>query len=136
MDPRGSWTLLQFYHDFWYMTTYACNDQVLCAFFVHRRDSVGKLRSSLRPALARSALPVLERVVLETLRLRPPAYIVGRCAAAPVTLAGFDLQQGAHAPLAAATAAVVATRRQMRSKQRVLCSRLNGSHCQATERVA
>ncbi len=34
--------------------------------------------------------------MLETLRLRPPAYIVGRCAAAPVTLAGFELQQGVY----------------------------------------
>lgn len=32
-------------------------------------------------------LPYLEAVVLETLRLRPPAYIVGRCASRDLQLA-------------------------------------------------
>ncbi|DBB01015.1 TPA: hypothetical protein ACH3X1_000917 [Trebouxia sp. C0004] len=39
-------------------------------------------------------LPYLEAVVLETLRLRPPAYIVGRCAAEADNLAGFHVQPG------------------------------------------
>lgn len=39
-------------------------------------------------------LPYLEAVVLETLRLRPPAYIVGRCAAEGDDLAGFHIQPG------------------------------------------
>ena len=42
------------------------------------------------------SLRLLESVVLETLRLRPPAYIVGRCASVPVSLKGFQLSQGAH----------------------------------------
>lgn len=41
-------------------------------------------------------LPYLEAVVLETLRLRPPAYIVGRCAAEGDELAGFHVQAGDH----------------------------------------
>lgn len=39
-------------------------------------------------------LPYLEAVVLETLRLRPPAYIVGRCAAEADDLAGYHVQPG------------------------------------------
>ena len=42
------------------------------------------------------SLRLLESVVLETLRLRPPAYIVGRCASVPVSLKGFQLSQGAQ----------------------------------------
>ncbi len=41
-------------------------------------------------------LPYLEAVVLETLRLRPPAYIVGRCAAEADDLAGYHVQPGKH----------------------------------------
>ena len=37
--------------------------------------------------MLRRQLPYLEAVVLETLRLRPPAYMVGRCASRPVSLA-------------------------------------------------
>ena len=36
----------------------------------------------------------LQAVVLETLRLRPPAYIVGRCAAIDVTLGSHQLPKG------------------------------------------
>lgn len=39
-------------------------------------------------------LPYLESVILETLRLRPPAYIVGRCAAEDDNLAGYHVQAG------------------------------------------
>ena len=39
-------------------------------------------------------LPYLESVILETLRLRPPAYIVGRCASQADNLAGFQVQPG------------------------------------------
>ena len=39
-------------------------------------------------------LPLLERVVLESLRLRPPAYMVGRCAAQADVLAGYSVRQG------------------------------------------
>ena len=40
--------------------------------------------------------PYLQAVVLETLRLRPPAYIVGRCAARAVRLGAFSLPAGAQ----------------------------------------
>lgn len=39
-------------------------------------------------------LPYLESVILETLRLRPPAYIVGRCASQADSLAGFQVEPG------------------------------------------
>ncbi|KAL3147617.1 hypothetical protein ABBQ38_014667 [Trebouxia sp. C0009 RCD-2024] len=39
-------------------------------------------------------LPYLESVILETLRLRPPAYIVGRCASQADNLAGFQVEPG------------------------------------------
>ena len=39
-------------------------------------------------------LPFLERVVLESLRLRPPAYMVGRCAAHDDILASYSVRQG------------------------------------------
>ncbi|KAK9903986.1 hypothetical protein WJX75_001915 [Coccomyxa subellipsoidea] len=39
-------------------------------------------------------LRYLQAVVLETLRLRPPAYIVGRCAATDVSLGGHQLPKG------------------------------------------
>ncbi len=41
-----------------------------------------------------SSAPYLQAVVLEALRLRPPAYIVGRCAARAVTLGAFSLPAG------------------------------------------
>ena len=39
-------------------------------------------------------LPLTSAVVLETMRLMPPAYLVGRCAAADVTLGPYRLPQG------------------------------------------
>lgn len=39
-------------------------------------------------------LPYLEAVVLEAMRLSPPAHLVGRCAAEDTHLAGFYLQKG------------------------------------------
>lgn len=39
-------------------------------------------------------LHYLQAVILESLRLRPPAYIVGRCAANDVTLGSHRLPQG------------------------------------------
>jgi cytochrome P450 len=41
-----------------------------------------------------SRMPYLQAVVLETLRLRPPAYIVGRCAAQAAELGAFSLRPG------------------------------------------
>ena len=41
----------------------------------------------------------LQAVVLETLRLRPPAYIVGRCAQRAVQLGAFSLPTGGFCPL-------------------------------------
>jgi cytochrome P450 len=40
-------------------------------------------------------LPYTECVVRETLRLRPPVYVIGREAAAPVELGGFSFRRGA-----------------------------------------
>jgi cytochrome P450 len=40
-------------------------------------------------------LRYLQAVVLESLRLRPPAYIVGRCAARAVRLGPHSLPAGA-----------------------------------------
>lgn len=40
------------------------------------------------------SLPYVEAVVLEALRLYPPAYLVGRCAAQATTLAGYSLPAG------------------------------------------
>lgn len=40
------------------------------------------------------SLRCLEAVVLEAMRLRPPAYIVGRCASQPVSLGSFIISQG------------------------------------------
>ncbi len=42
-------------------------------------------------------LPFLEAVVLEALRLRPPAYLIGRCAARRVELGPYSLPAGARA---------------------------------------
>jgi cytochrome P450 len=39
-------------------------------------------------------MPYLEAVVLEALRLHPPAYMVGRCASRPAQLAGYSLPAG------------------------------------------
>ena len=41
----------------------------------------------------------LQAVVLEALRLRPPAYIVGRCAQRAVQLGAFSLPAGDFRPL-------------------------------------
>ena len=41
------------------------------------------------------SLQYLEAVVLEALRLRPPAYLVGRCAARDVELGPYSLTAGA-----------------------------------------
>lgn len=48
------------------------------------------------PSAANAAsLQYLEAVVLEALRLRPPAYLVGRCAARDVELGPYSLTAGA-----------------------------------------
>mmetsp|Transcript_9019 Transcript_9019/g.22610 ORF Transcript_9019/g.22610 Transcript_9019/m.22610 type:complete len:265 (+) Transcript_9019:61-855(+) len=41
-----------------------------------------------------SRLPYAEAVVLETMRLFPPAYMVGRCCAEDVVVGGFSLAKG------------------------------------------
>ena len=46
------------------------------------------------PGLACRSLTKLEWVLLETLRLKPPAYLVGRCCHRPVQLQGWSLQEG------------------------------------------
>ena len=46
-----------------------------------------------------SSMRYLQAVVLETLRLRPPAYIVGRCAQRAVQLGAFSLPAGESNPL-------------------------------------
>ena len=61
----------------------------LCSVQVLKR-SLGEVDSvfsdpHIQPSVATIGdLPYLEAVVLETLRLRPPAYIVGRCASRDV----------------------------------------------------
>ena len=45
-----------------------------------------------------SSMRYLQAVVLEALRLRPPAYIVGRCAQRPVQLGAFSLPAGGALP--------------------------------------
>lgn len=46
------------------------------------------------PSDARGSLPILEAVVLEALRVMPPAYLVGRCAARDAHVAGYTLPAG------------------------------------------
>ena len=53
----------------------------------------------LRLRVCRS-LKQLEWVALETLRLRPPAYLVGRCCSAPVQLGSHHLPAGEDDSLA------------------------------------
>ena len=43
---------------------------------------------------ARSNLPYLDAVLLETMRVLPPAYMVGRCAKDDVNLGGYDIPKG------------------------------------------
>lgn len=72
------------------------------AFLAHypdvQRAALAEVDSVLQGALPTAAdvtfLPYLEMLVLETLRLRPPAYMVGRCASADVSLQGFQLSRG------------------------------------------
>ena len=40
------------------------------------------------------SLPLIESILLETMRLLPPAYIVGRCAAADAAIAGVTVSAG------------------------------------------
>lgn len=51
-------------------------------------------------------LPVCEAVILETLRLHPPAYMIGRCAAHDTTLPGPDHPGGVYSVPAGTTALV------------------------------
>jgi len=46
-----------------------------------------------RDAIARDA-PLVQRVILETLRLFPPAWLIGRRAIADVTIGGYTLRKG------------------------------------------
>ncbi|KAL4425407.1 hypothetical protein ABPG75_009423 [Micractinium tetrahymenae] len=50
--------------------------------------------SRLLEAADSRRLPFVEAVVLEAMRLSPPAHLVGRCAAADTHLAGYYLQKG------------------------------------------
>jgi cytochrome P450 len=44
----------------------------------------------------RARLPLTERVLLETMRLYPPAYVIPRVCAEPVELGGYRIQPGAE----------------------------------------
>ncbi len=48
-----------------------------------------------RIATAGDALPLLDRIVMESLRLRPPAWAIGRTPIQPDNLDGHDLPEGA-----------------------------------------
>ncbi len=63
----------------------ACSAQVLKRS-LSEVDSVFSDPHVQPTAATVSDLPYLEAVILETLRLRPPAYIVGRCASRDVQL--------------------------------------------------
>lgn len=39
-------------------------------------------------------LPYLEAVLLETMRVLPPAYMIGRCASKDTTLGGYAIPKG------------------------------------------
>lgn len=57
---------------------------------------VGEQLGGEAPSAANvGSLQYLEAVVLEALRLRPPAYLVGRCAARDVELGPYTLAAGA-----------------------------------------
>ena len=76
-----------------------CSQSMYCVSAPPRAPTLGAVRLSLPTC---RQLPYLEAVVLETLRLRPPAYMVGRCASRPVILpaAQGDFQLPAGVPLA------------------------------------
>lgn len=88
---------------------------------------------SLTPDSAQQ-LRYLQAVVLESLRLRPPAYIVGRCAAQSVRLGPHSLPAGLansgrmcrmrmHAPVAMAAAASSLLRIDSCRRCYIACSR-------------
>ena len=58
-------------------------------------DEAHRAPAELASARA-SALPITERVLLETMRLYPPAYVIPRLVAEPVELAGYRLEHGAE----------------------------------------
>ncbi|CAK0782573.1 hypothetical protein CVIRNUC_005785 [Coccomyxa viridis] len=72
-----------------------------CAFLAQHPEVQLRAVEEVQQVAAGALLPAdvngmryLQAVVLETLRLRPPAYIVGRCAQRPVQLGAFSLPAG------------------------------------------
>ena len=51
-------------------------------------------RADLPSAADYARMPYVEATVLETMRLLPPAYMVGRCCAEDVVVGGYDLPEG------------------------------------------
>ncbi|EFN57207.1 hypothetical protein CHLNCDRAFT_51282 [Chlorella variabilis] len=73
-----------------------------CAYLAHHPEAQAAAaaevaaRVGARPLQAADAgrLPWVEAVVLEAMRLSPPAYLVGRCAAEATNLGGYHLPRG------------------------------------------
>ncbi|KAK9829411.1 hypothetical protein WJX72_005691 [[Myrmecia] bisecta] len=73
-----------------------------CAFLAHHPDiqqrAAEEVQQVLQGRLPTSSnirgLRLMEAVVLEVLRLRPPAYLVGRCAAEPTILGSYPIAAG------------------------------------------
>ena len=86
-----------FLHMAWEEPKQACRVPATPAFPQAR--AAAEVRERLGGAAPSAAnvgsLQYLEAVVLEALRLRPPAYLVGRCAARDVELGPYSLTAGA-----------------------------------------
>mmetsp|Transcript_22474 Transcript_22474/g.62331 ORF Transcript_22474/g.62331 Transcript_22474/m.62331 type:complete len:545 (+) Transcript_22474:187-1821(+) len=71
-----------------------------CALLAWHPQAQAKVRAELdsalrgAPADSASELPYLEAVLLETMRVLPPAYMIGRCAKEDVELGGWAIPKG------------------------------------------